>query len=103
MSTVICNREGCKFKTGTMCSKPYIILHAVGVCSEWYDKNGQPRQEPFYATIGEPYPTKMQLMEEGVENDVDRDGSNVSDNPELPQESMDNNCEEQGEAGDRID
>lgn len=68
MSTVICHRENCKFRTGTMCSKPYIILYAPGICSEWFDKNGQALIQPFYSTIGEPYPTKPQssnLAEEG--------------------------------------
>lgn len=60
MSTVICNRENCKFRSGTMCTKPFITLHAAGACSEWFDKNGQARPAPYYSTIDGPYPTVPQ-------------------------------------------
>lgn len=131
MSTVICHRENCKFRTGTMCSKPYIILYAPGICSEWFDKNGQALIQPFYSTIGEPYPTKPQSSnfytdgrkndlfgrekildntkitektEEGDnKNDIDGNGRDVSNNSELFEKSMDDSCEEQNEAGDRVD
>lgn len=128
MNTVICHRENCKFRTGTMCSKPYIILYAPGICSEWFDKNGQALIQPFYSTVGEPYPTKPQssnLAEEGKngtfqevsenteitekteegdnKNDIDGNGRDVSNNSELFEKSMDDSCEEQNEAGDRAD
>lgn len=75
MATVVCHRDGCKFKDGAgCCTKPYVILNAVGVCGEWFDKNGNPRPAPYYSTVDGPYPTVNQEVE--IE---------IDENPEEPE------------------
>ncbi len=56
MATVVCKREGCKFKKGNFCRRAITFLNEFGECDIFFDKrNGQLRMAPLYDAGEEPY------------------------------------------------
>lgn len=63
---VVCNREGCAFKSASnLCSKDILILNH-GLCAEWFTKDLQMRQQPLYQI----QPTQ-EIKEENNKDQVD--------------------------------
>ena len=56
MATIVCKREGCKFKKGNFCRREITFINEFGECDIFFDKrNGQLRRSPFYEVGEEPY------------------------------------------------
>lgn len=72
MATIVCKREGCKFKKGNFCRREITMINEFGECDIWFDKrNGQLRPAPWYEAGEMPYdvmkqPSPAQEYNDGV-------------------------------------
>lgn len=50
MTEVLCYNNNCKFLGANgFCTKKYVTLYNMGICSEWFDMNNNVRIMPMYA------------------------------------------------------
>ena len=54
MSTVVCDRQNCKYRKAVFCGRNFTMLNQFGMCDIWFDKNGRMRMVPNYPAEPEP-------------------------------------------------
>lgn len=106
--SVVCGKP-CPYNTSNFCGKGITILNELGICAEWFDKNGQPKmftepgkgmyrpsdtaaykQEPPHQENMEENPTsaKTQDETENVKNDDRTVGEHSTSETVLPEDPL---------------
>lgn len=80
---VICDKKECSFCSDNgFCTKEFVVIRPFAVCSEWYNKNGQPFIEQLSVALErefKEYDNNRNNSSDTVDSSTNDSGSSTTD------------------------